>query len=194
MRHQKNANKPKETFGFKSVNNAEPVPELKEFEEKLYEITKNVEFKDAPNKLQTKLKSDIRKIQNDPKVFCPADKTTNFYKVEPQTAEALIKKEITKDYVKAEKVVIIKVTKEAQYIVKKLYIQDRVFATVKQEAFSTLKDHKPNFKNNPTFRLINSLKPYTGKISQKLLSRVIREVKSKSGLTQWQNTYETKQN
>ena len=73
---------------------------MKEFEDKLYDLVKNVKFKEAPNSFQTKLNLDIRNIQNDPKVYCPADKTTNFYKVTTETADALIEKDIHKEYKK----------------------------------------------------------------------------------------------
>ena len=39
----------KENYGFKSLKNAAPVPELKEFEGKLYDLVKNVQFKEVPN-------------------------------------------------------------------------------------------------------------------------------------------------
>ena len=40
----------------------------------------------------------------------------------------------------------------------KLGIDDRVDATADKDAFITLKDHKPNFANKPTCRLINPTK------------------------------------
>ena len=64
----------KENYGFKSLKNAGPVPELKEFEDKLYDLTKNIKFKEVPNSFQKKLKSDMNKIKNDPRVYLAADK------------------------------------------------------------------------------------------------------------------------
>ena len=43
------------------------MPELKYFEDKLYDLVKNIKFEDVPNSFQTKLNLDIRNIQNDPK-------------------------------------------------------------------------------------------------------------------------------
>ena len=48
---------------------------MKDFEDKLYDLAKNIKFKDVTNSFQTKLNKDIRNIQNEPRVFCPADKT-----------------------------------------------------------------------------------------------------------------------
>ena len=55
---------------------------------------------------------------------------------------------------------------EAQEIARKIHLEDRVNTTAKQEAFITLKDHKPNFANNPTCRLINPVKSEIGKNQQ----------------------------
>ena len=136
----------KENYGFKSLKNAGPVPELKEFEDKLYDLTKNIKFKEVPNSFQKKLKSDVNKIENDPRVYLAADKTTNLYKVNPEDAEHLIEKEINKEYRKAEPDIVDKLTEEAKVIAEKLEIEDRVFETTKRDAFHSLKDHKPNKK------------------------------------------------
>ena len=50
------------------------------------------------------------------------------------------------------------VTKEDISIANQLEIDDRVYSTSKREAFLTLKDQKPNYNNNPTFRLLNPTK------------------------------------
>ena len=52
----------------------------------------------------------------------------------------------------------------------------------------TLKDHKPNFANNPTCRLINPAKSEIGKISKQLLDRINTALVSKLKLNQWKNT------
>ena len=65
-----------------------------------------------------------------------------------------------------------------------------MFTTSKQEAFISLKDHKPNFKNKPTSRLINPTKPELGKVSKRLLAKIVGIVRRESGLKQWKNTQE----
>ena len=55
-------------------------------------------------------------------------------------------------------------------------------------AFVTLKDHKANFQNNPKVRLLNPTKCQIGKISKKLLERIVKQLRSKLKLNQWQNT------
>ena len=93
-------------------------------------------------------------------------------------------------YKKADKSTVNKINQEAQNIVNKLELQERIFSTSKNEAFITLKDGKTNFKNNPTTRLINPTKPELGKVSKQFLSEVIGIVRKESGLNQWRNTYE----
>ena len=70
-----------------------------------------------------------------------------------------------------------------------LYIQDRVFATKKRSAFITLKDHKDNFATNPSVRVINPTKPEIGRISKKIFERIVSQVKLKTNLKQWKNSF-----
>ena len=79
-------------------------------------------------------------------------------------------------------------TKEDKKIASKLGIDDRVYKTSKREAFITLKDHKPNFKNNPKFRLLNPTKQELGKVSKQKLEKIVTFVKEKSGLKLWKDT------
>ena len=71
----------------------------------------------------------------------------------------LLKKNIQKEYKKAKDETVKDITKNHKEIVRNLEIEDRVFKTSEREAFLTLKDHKPNFQNNPTCRLLNPCKP-----------------------------------
>ena len=51
-----------------------------------------------------------------------------------------------------------------------------------------MKDHKPNFCNKPTSRLINPTKPEIGKISKQILAKVVKIAREESQLKQWKNT------
>ena len=62
--------------------------------------------------------------------------------------------------------IIIKKTKE---IATKLNIDHKINSIAKQPAFITIKDHKANFKTNPSYRLINPAKSDIGKISKRIL-------------------------
>ena len=52
---------------------------------------------------------------------------------------------------------------------------------------AVIKDHKPNFRNKPTCRLLNPTKPEIGKISKKLLAEINEKLKLKLKLQQWKN-------
>ena len=51
-----------------------------------------------------------------------------------------------------------------------------------------MKDHKENFQNNPTCRLINPTKSELGKVSKQKLAKVVAKVKEITGFNQWKNT------
>jgi hypothetical protein len=72
--------------------------------------------------------------------------------------------------------------------VTELELQDRVFKTTERQPFITIKDHKDNYINNPSCRLINPSKPELGRVSQKITARINSIIREKTGYKQWQNT------
>ena len=84
------------------------------------------------------------KIEKCNKLIIPADKTSNHYKMAPQKYQELLEKNIQKEYKKVSKETINKVNTSHKEAVRKLDIQDRVFATTPRQAYATLKDHKDN--------------------------------------------------
>ena len=121
-------------------------------------MIQSVKFKQVNNPFLNKLKEDADRIKNEPKLLIAADKTTNFYKLEPSAYNDLLEKNITKSYKKAQPETTQAIHKENKAIATKLRIDDRVDTTADKDAFITLKDHKPNFANKPTCRLINPTK------------------------------------
>ena len=178
----------KETFGFNTSKAAPIIPKLKTLEDNLLKLVKDIEFREHNNSFQNKLKHDARNIKNEEKVLIKADKTTNYYKMEKDDYKEHMHRSVTKDYKKAGNDDFNNVTKEDKVIANKLEIADRVYTTSKREAFITLKDHKPNYINNPTFRLINPTKQELGKVSKQKLEKIVSVVKEKSGLQLWKNT------
>lgn len=89
----------KENFGFKSTKNPPPIDELKDFEDGMMNIIQATKFKPVNNKFLNNLNKDVKHIKNDSsKLLIPADKTTNFYKLEPQKYNELLEQNITKSY------------------------------------------------------------------------------------------------
>ena len=72
----------------------------------------------------------------------------------------------------------------------KLELEDRIYQTSKKQAFLTLKDHKPNFTNKPSCRLINPNKTELGKIRQHKLAKIVKVVTEKTKLKLWRSTNE----
>ena len=178
----------KETFGFKSLKPAPHVEQLDAFGEKMIELIAKVETKKVKNDFQEKLKEDSEKIKKDEKLLIPADKTVNFYKMDKEMHDTLMKKNVTKDYKKTDNTTNDNIDKKTKEIVTKLELDDRVFATAQKEATITIKDHKENFRNNTTCRLINPTKSELGKISKQKLAKIVSEVKAKTKVNQWKNT------
>ncbi|XP_068734694.1 leucine-rich repeats and immunoglobulin-like domains protein 1 [Montipora capricornis] len=172
----------KETYGFKSTKNPPPIEELKDFEDDMLKMVQSVKFKQVNSPFLNKLKEDTDRIKNEPKLLIAADKTTNFYKLEPSTYNDLLEKNITKSYKKAQPETTQAIHKENKAIATKLRIDDRVDTTADKEAFITLKDHKPNFANKPTCRLINPTKSEIGKVSKKILDRINSTIAKKTQL------------
>ena len=157
----------KEKYGFKSLRAAPKIKELQKLEDALYDLVKNIRFRKYSNSFQRQLKEDRNKILNETKIIVPADKSSNFYKITKDEYDTLISKEVHKFYKKATNEEVSSIKNEHTEIVTELEIEDRVFETVKSKARITLKDHKPDFRNKPTTRLIDSCKPEIGKISKR---------------------------
>ena len=54
--------------------------------------------------------------------------------------------------------------------------------------FITLKDHRENFQNNPSVRLINPAKNELGRLSKFIIQAVNQELRHKLNMNQWKNT------
>ena len=54
--------------------------------------------------------------------------------------------------------------------------------------FITLKDHKPNFLNNPKVGLLNSAEKELGRISKSILNRINSSLRNLIKINQWEDT------
>ncbi|CAB4041579.1 Hypothetical predicted protein, partial [Paramuricea clavata] len=137
---------------------------------------------------QKKISSDVKNIRKNESLFVPADKTTNFYKMDPPSYNQLLQRNITKTYKKISTQTVSSIENRSKSIANKLNLTDRINTTAEREPFITLKDHKPNFENNPTCRLINPRKSEIGKVSKQILDRINAKVIESTGMNQWKNT------
>jgi len=77
---------------------------------------------------------------------------------------------------------------QAKSIAQELNIDTRTEQIAKQQAFITLKDHKDNFVNHPTCRLINLTKSELGKVSKQILDNIKSKIRKTTKLNQWKST------
>ena len=141
------------------------VNELNEFEDCMQNaVIQRIEFRTdhQSNNLQRKLANDLKEIRQDKNIFVKADKTTDHYKSEPKEYMTLVHKNVTKGYKKADWNVPDAITSVDKKVAEKLGLDDRIEVSANRDPFLTMKDHKPDFMNNPTCRLI----PQTNKPKQ----------------------------
>ena len=94
----------KETFGFKSHNWLPSVSELAEFKSDLLMMVHNIEFRLVKNNFLSKLKDDVKVINNTKEVLVNADKSTNTYKMNKNAYNKYLTENITKTYKKPTKI------------------------------------------------------------------------------------------
>ena len=129
-------------------------------------MIKNIRFRNIHDDFQDEVCKDTRHIKSSQKAFIPADKATNYYKLDKTMYEKLLTNNITSNHKKASDNAIHIVNKEAQNMAKDFNIQDRTECMADRQAYITLKDHKENFQNKPICRLINPAKSEIGKVSK----------------------------
>ena len=95
---------------------------------------------------------------------------------------------VTKIYRRTPRSKINRINIEAKNIVTKLGIEDRVERLSEGNAYVTVKDHKEEFPEKPSFRLINPSKSEIGKNSKIILDKVNKVVLELTKLNQWKNT------
>ena len=99
------------------------MPELREFEEKVLDLVENVQFHPSrhqkASKFQTKISKDVTEIKSAPEIIVAADKSSNHYKISPNSYKQIKDQHINKDYKKATKFhrnKVIKTEKSSQNI------------------------------------------------------------------------------
>ena len=169
-----------ETYGLKSDNCPAQVKELVPFENDLIQLVKNIKFRKIKNDFQKKLSKDIRDFKSSNKTLTPADKTSNMYKLEKAQYDGLLRCAITTTYKKKDSRLIYKINNDGKRFAKNVSMLDKLETNGTGNCFITLKDHKDNFENNPTTRLINPAKDEVDRISKALCQKL--------KANQWKNT------
>ena len=134
------------------------------------------------------MKNDTRSIKGSNKTLTPADKSSNMYRLSKEEYCRLRTNAVTATYKKASNKLKEKVDKAGLKFAKKAGVGDRMEVNGTNNCFVTLKDHKDNFENNPTTRLINPAKNEVGRISKKILDKINSDLKARTGVNQWKST------
>ena len=111
------------------------------------------------------------------------------YLMSRDSYDKLLRDNITKTYKTCSKNAKHVIDHEASVIANKLGIAKRVEVCAEKKAYYTLKDHKPEFPNKPSCRLINPAKSEIGLMSKRILERINSEVRTTTELPQWRNTH-----
>ena len=177
-----------ENYGFKT--NAHPpfIKQLESFESDLIGLIEKITFRDTNNLLLSKMKSDLELINQSSKIITKADKSANLYKLSPRKYKSLLHSEVTKIYRKTTPDNALKINTEARNIAFKLGLASRIETFTTREAFITLKDHKSDFLNNPTCRLINPTRSLMGQISKRILQDICEILRIATNVNQWRST------
>ena len=95
---------------------------------------------------------------------------------------------VTKTYKKAPPKFKASINLEAKNIAELINLDDRIECIARTLDFITLKDHKPDFRQNPLCRLINLAKNELGKVSKLIIEKINKKLISELHFNQWKNT------
>ena len=174
-------------FGFKLEHYPLQHKGLNAFEADLYELARSIQFKKVHNSFFSKLSQDVKRIAICSSLFLPADKTTNLYKMGIIDSKKLLHDNVTVNCQITNASNVKQINLDVINIANNLKLDNKIEKLAKKEAFFPVKDHKPNFCNNPKCRLFNFTKFKIGIINQKLLDRINSSIRSSTGLMQWRN-------
>ena len=117
-----------------------------------------------------------------------ADKTNNMYRLSKDQYNMLLNNSITSIYKKSNNNIKKKINISGRNILKDKEVLQRMYINGESNCFITLKDHKENFQNNPSVRLINPAKNELGRLSKFVIQAMNKELRHKFNLNQWKNT------
>ena len=188
--HYLNATPPNqdEKYGFHTNTHPPFIKQMSGFESDLIGIIKTLKFRKVNNALMNNLNNDLRSIFETTEVITKADKSGNLYKMSPRKYKQMLHNEVTKFYKKATSDIELQINKEARDLASSNKLANRIEKFTKKEAFITLKDHKRDFANNPSCRLLNPTKTNMGQISKIMLQDICETLRIALRVNQWRST------
>ena len=180
-------NRKVEKYGLKTLHSPKQVIELSAFEKELIAVVKDIKFRNARSDFQTTLQEDIRLIHNSKKTMTFADKTCNMYRLTKEEHNKLLRNAVTSKYKKTNTKIKDKINKKGKEILKNKEALHRLDINEKRNCFFTFKDHKENFQDNPTVRLINPAKNEIVRISKVISDKINPNLIKQLKVNQWKN-------
>ena len=116
-----------------------------------------------------------------------SDKTTNIYRLTREKYDKVLSNSITATYKKTNNNIKKKITATGKQVLRNNKVSKRMQANVGNNCFISLKDHKENFQNNPTARLINPAKKELAKINKIILDKLNKNIREMLQLNRWKN-------
>ena len=147
-------------------------------------MVQNIEFKNVTSNFQARLSDDVRNITMNQKLLIPADKTNNLYDLSSDEYNKLLTENISKVYKKSTLSTMDTINTEAKVFAQDLKLDKRTEQCNQKQSFNTLKDHKENFENNPTCRLINPAKSEIGIVSKEYTDSINKIIGEKTNVNQ----------
>ena len=169
-------------YGLRSNISPPQNPALTSFENDIYEMVRNIEFRKVRNYFLDKLKEDINETRSPENLFVFVDKSANLYQMSDTDYKRPLGNNITSNYRKFENGVKHKIDKETKKKAGPLDLSKKMECC---PTFIIIKDHKPNFRNNTKCRLINPAKNESGLVSKKHPEKIIAHVANTIKVNQW---------
>ena len=176
------------SYGLKSIIQAPPDADLKAFERDFIQLLCSLKKRDFKSSFQSEILQIEKRIKETEKLIIESDKTGNFYLVDPLEYKRFLHNCITKKYQRVNEDYLNMIDCRNAQIARELGLEWKLELTSRNPAFLKIKDHKPTFPGKIDFRLINAMKNPLGRISKKILERIIFDVREKTNLNQWQST------
>ena len=129
-------------------------------------------------------KKGMQLINIESKILTFVKDTTNLYKLEKEEYKKLLKDSIITIYKKVNKNINKQINLEEKNIIKDKTIANKILVNEQNERFKSLKDHKPNFTENPKTRLINQAKIEIDRLSKSILGKTNSKLRNTTTLNQ----------
>ena len=132
----------------------------------------------------------LKTIKNPKTTLTFSDKSSNLYKVPKEQLKKLVNSAITASYEMVSKKTQDQFNSQGKNRLKYKEVVTIMFVNDKQNCFITLKDHKRNFQNKPTLRLLNLAKNELGRVSKTILEKINVNLRNSLYFNQWKSTQE----